>query len=245
MTRKAWQMLAGAVAGCAILVGLGIWQLERLAWKEALITSLEARGAAEPVSLSAAMDMNDPDFYRVEAEGTFLHEGELFYLTTHDGKPGFQVVTPLLTADGRAVLVDRGFVPEQMRDPASRPGSQPTGELRIIGQASRHQDPRSYFTPHNNAGTNYWYWWDIPAMVTFSGIPADRKTASFILHALPTGGEKTVPQPLALGLNLSNNHFHYALTWFSLAGVLVIIAGLMIRQEMRREPMLDDPAPRR
>jgi surfeit locus 1 family protein len=227
-------MLAGAAVGCAILLGLGVWQLERLAWKEALIASMGARGAAEPVTLSAAMAMDDPDFYRVAAKGTFLHEGELFYLTTFDGKPGFEVVTPLLTADGLAVLVDRGFVPEQMRDPASRPGSQPAGEVTIIGLASRHPAGQGYFTPDNNAGTNFWYWWDVPAMLTFSHIPKGRKTAPFVLHAIPAPGEKAVPQPVALGQNLSNNHLQYALTWFSLAAVLAVIAGLMIRQEAKR-----------
>jgi surfeit locus 1 family protein len=234
MTHRAWQVLVAAVAGCAILVGLGLWQLERLSWKEALIADLETRGSAPPITLSAAMAMDDPDFYRVEAEGTFLHEGELFYLTTYDGKPGFEIVTPLLTADGLAVLVDRGFVAEQMRDPAARPGSQPEGQVSIIGQASRHQAGRGYFTPDNNAGTNYWYWWDVPAMLAFSGIPPGRKQAGFILHVLPQPREKSVPQPLPLMQNLTNNHFQYALTWFALAAVLAVIAGVVIRREAGR-----------
>ncbi|MGE3830633.1 MAG: SURF1 family protein [Parvibaculaceae bacterium] len=234
MMRKAWHVLAGAAVGCAILIGLGVWQLDRLAWKEALIADRDARGAAPPITLSAAIAMDDPDFYRVEAKGAFLHEGELFYLTTVGGKPGFEVVTPLLTADGLAVLVDRGFVPEEMRDPASRPGSQPAGEVEIVGQVSRHEAGQGYFIPDNNAGTNYWYWWDVPAMLTYSHIPEGRKTVPFILHAVPTPGEKAVPQPVGLGQNLSNNHLQYALTWFSLAAVLAVIAGLMVGQEAKR-----------
>jgi surfeit locus 1 family protein len=234
MTHRAWKVLIAAVAGCAILIGLGIWQLERLAWKEALIAERDGRGSAEPVPLAKAIAMDDPDFFRVEAEGTFLHEHELFYLTTYDGKPGFEIITPLLTAGGMAVLVDRGFVPEQLRDPAARPGSQPAGSVRIVGRASRHLGPQGYFTPDNNAGTNYWYWFDVPAMLAFSGIPADRKPALFILHAMPQAGEKSVPQPVALGENLSNNHLHYAITWFSLAVVLAVITAIVMRQEVKR-----------
>ena len=111
MTGRIWQVLIATVLGVALLVGLGAWQLQRLAWKEALIAERDSRLAAAPVSLDEALKEFDADrtveFLKVEAKGTFQNDAELFVLTTQGGSPGFQVVTPLVSTEGVVVLVDR------------------------------------------------------------------------------------------------------------------------------------------
>ena len=235
MSGRLWPILVAAVLGCVCLVALGLWQIDRLHWKEALIAERDARLAAAPVVLGAALSAADAgqsiEFLKVTATGRFQHDREFFYLTTHGGSPGFRVVTPLSTADGITVLVDRGFIPETLREPSRRPGSQPAGDVSVDGYAARHQSARGPFTPDNNAADNLWYWWDLPAMLAMADIPAGNRVAPFILHVLP-GTSKAPPQPIPPAETLTNNHLQYALTWFTLAAVLALMAGLFIRQQL-------------
>ncbi|CAN5215115.1 SURF1 family protein [soil metagenome] len=234
--RRIWPVLLAGGVGCACLVILGLWQIERLHWKEGLIAAREARLSAPPVTLDAAMRQADSgapiEFLKIAASGSFRHERELFYLTTAGGSPGFEVVTPLIAEDGTAVLVDRGFVPEDKRDPLRRPESQPAGPVTVQGFAAAHAYGRGYFTPDNNAGDNVWYWWDVPAMLDMSGVPPGSRAAPFILHELPRG-DASLPQPTPPDASLPNNHLQYAITWLSLALILAIMTGLFIRQQMR------------
>src|SRR5438552_3760429 len=137
MSAKVWQILIAAILGTALLVGLGVWQLQRLAWKEALIAERDARLNSPPVTLDQALKEFDADhpveFLKVEADGVFQHNAEAFMLTSEGGVPGFEVVTPLQSKEGVVVLVDRGFVPEPLKDAAKRPESQPQGEVKVTG----------------------------------------------------------------------------------------------------------------
>lgn len=240
MTGRIWQILIAATLGVALLLGLGAWQLQRLAWKEALIAERDARLVAAPVSLDEALAAFDADrpveFMKVRAQGTFQNEAELFVLTTEGGVPGFQVVTPFASRDGVVVLVDRGFIPEPLKDPKRRPESRPSGELEITGVVRRHVGGRGSFAPDNDTVDNIWYWWDIPAMLAFAKVAPDQRVAPFVLHLLPVaGGAKTLPSPVATDEDLVNNHLQYALTWFSLAALLIVMSGLLIRQTLRKE----------
>ena len=238
MSGKVWQILIAAILGTALLVGLGVWQLQRLAWKEALIAERDARLTSAPVTLDAALKAFDADspveFLKVEADGTFQHDAEAFVLTAEDGVPGFEVVTPLESKDGIIVLVDRGFVPEPLKDPAKRPGSQPQGEVKVTGILRRHVGSRGSFSPDNDPGANIWYWWDVPAMLAYARIAPDSRVAPFVLHVPPGEGGQTLPAPVAVDAALTNNHLQYALTWFALAAILIVMSGLLIRQTIRK-----------
>jgi surfeit locus 1 family protein len=237
MSAKVWQVLIATVLGAALLVGLGVWQLQRLSWKEALIAERESRLAAAPVSLDQALKEFDAnrsvEFLKVEVTGRFQNQAELFVLTTDGGVPGFEVVTPLMSQDGIVVLTDRGFIPEPLKDPAKRPESRPAGELNVTGILRRHAGSRGPFTPDNDPEANIWYWWDIPAMLAFAQIGPDTRVAPFALHLLP-GDNKNLPRPVAVDRALTNNHLQYALTWFALAVLLIIMSGLLIRQTLRK-----------
>src|SRR5882757_9586650 len=106
----------------AILCGLGVWQLERLQWKLALIARVNAHMAAAPVPLDQILAMNpdDAQYRRVALRGHFDHAHEAYVFTTDAGAPVYHVLTPLLTDDGKVVMVDRGEVPKELLDPATR-----------------------------------------------------------------------------------------------------------------------------
>lgn len=237
MTGKVWQILIATVLGAALLVGLGVWQLQRLQWKEALIAERDNRLAAPPVSLDQALKEFDAEqsveFLKVEASGTFQHNAELFMLATEGGVPGFQVVTPFVSRDGIIVLIDRGFIPEPLKDPARRPESRPAGAVNVVGILRRHVKSRGPFTPDNDPEANIWYWWDIPAMLAHASVAPDARVAPFALHLLPGEGPRTLPAPVAVDKGLTSNHLQYALTWFALAILLIIMSGLLIRQTLR------------
>ena len=185
MTGKVWQILIATILGVAVLLGLGVWQLQRLQWKEALIAERDSRLAAAPVSLDQALKDFDAghsvEFLKVETSGTFQNDAELFFLTTDGGSPGFEVVTPLLSKDGIVILADRGFVPEALKDPAKRSESRPQGEVTVTGILRRHIAGRGPFTPDNDAEGNAWYWWDIPAMLALAHAGPDMRVAPFAL----------------------------------------------------------------
>ncbi len=117
------------IPAMAILLALGTWQVQRLHWKEGEIAKRQERSQGPGIALPT--DFPDPagvEFTRVALKGSFLHDEE-FYLgaRTESGRVGLNVVTPFLLADGRILLVNRGWVPQEMRDPASRAEGQLVG----------------------------------------------------------------------------------------------------------------------
>jgi surfeit locus 1 family protein len=231
MKHRIWPIVLFAGLGIAVLCALGAWQLQRLAEKRQLLAEISERLAAEPVSLSDVMERDAREFTKVEISGLFDHAHELRKLATFDGSPGWQIITPFTTADGLAVLVDRGIVPDGLRDPAKRPEDRTVIKLAAIVRA--HDGERGFFDPENDVENRVWYWWDIPAMLASASIPPSMKVAPFVLQALPGDDPKAFPRASPPQASLQNNHLQYAITWFSLAAVLLVIAGLFIRKQMR------------
>lgn len=113
--RFPWGILIASLIAFAILLALGTWQVERLQWKEALLASTQERIHEAPLPLAEMekiyREEGTVEYRPVTVSGTFMHQGERHFLSTYDGKPGFNVYTPLMLEDGRFVLVNRGFVP--------------------------------------------------------------------------------------------------------------------------------------
>ena len=117
------------IAGVATLILLGAWQVQRLTWKEGIISRLEQRLAAEPVALPLQPDPARDAFLRVRVTGR-IGARALHVLTTQDPYgPGFRVIVPLTGATGRVVLADLGFVPEALKDA----GNRPAGPVEVVG----------------------------------------------------------------------------------------------------------------
>lgn len=206
----------------AVMLFLGGWQLQRLAWKEGLIERLESRMYDAPIAPPAAgVDIDDAEFRRVRAEGRFLNDQEMFLTGRPEkGTVGLHVVTPFVTGDGRTLLVNRGWIPDDRRDPAKRPNSQPEGTVTLEGIV-RKPSLRNAFTPDNEPAKNLWFYVDVAEMAAKAGvtdvppyyIDALRNTDSRM--ELPIGAD---PQ-----IGLRNEHLQYALTWFFMAIGLIVV----------------------
>jgi surfeit locus 1 family protein len=225
-----------STAALAVLIGLGVWQLQRLQWKEGLIAQIEARVKAEPVSLKEAVVRadagEDVSYLRVRAEGKFDNAKELYLFAVSDGTPGWHVITPLETPEGEMVLVDRGFVPDALRDPAARRQGEISDAVTVTALA-RRPETQGLFVPNNEIEQNRWFWRDLKAMTTSMFGEGAKDVAPFFLEAekseipggWPRGGETR--------LDLPNNHLQYAITWFLLALCLVVIYVIYVRGRLK------------
>jgi surfeit locus 1 family protein len=230
-----WPTLA-ALAGIAILLGLGTWQLQRLQWKEALIAQLAARSQAAAVPLApvlaAAAAGADVEYTHVAAPGHFRHDLERFVYVPGQGDWGYHVITPLELADGRAILVNRGFVPRQKLSPAARLAGQPHGEVSVVGLLRRAPPARPWYIPAADLKAHTWSWPEMAGIaVSMYGV-SDNVIAGLSIDADPSPGA-SVPAGGATRLELSNRHFEYAMTWYALAAALAGVYGWSLLRHFR------------
>jgi len=228
-----------ALVGIAILVGLGIWQLDRRVWKHNLIANLTTRLDRPPANLPPREDwprleQQEAEFTRVRFPAEFLAGQEALVYSAgsalrRDVKgPGYWVLAPARLSGGSIVVVNRGFVPLDRKDPASRSQGNPLGVLDVVG-ALRWPETRGLFTPADDPQHNVWYLRDAPAIAKAKQWPS---AAPFYIDQeapLPAGG---LPLPGKLSVDrLPDNHMQYAITWFGLAMALfgVYLAWLLRR----------------
>jgi surfeit locus 1 family protein len=231
-------LLLPAIVAFAIFIGLGVWQIERKAWKEALIASLTARLAAPAIALPEAggwpqLDRATDEYRHVTFSAAFDNSREAlvfaaasaFRPDVADLGPGYWVFTPARLSGGGIVMVNRGFVPDGRKDAKSRPGGELSGPVDIMG-AMRWPETRHWFTPNDDPGHNLWFTADPAAMAAAKGIgqapqAGPDQVAPFYIEQetpAPPGG---LPEPGKLVVELPDSHLQYALTWFGLAAVLV------------------------
>lgn len=225
-----------ATAVFAVLVSLGVWQLHRLTWKEGLLAQIDERlkAPAHPLppasswpSLSQAAD----EYRHVTVSGVFDHAKEAFVFRTAGaglGEAGFYVMTPLRLDGGGTLFVNRGFVPERLRDPAQRAADQVTGSVTLSG-VLRWPEDRNMFTPSDEPSRRTWYTRDPPSIAKALDV-AD--AAPFSLDADPDP-KGAVLRGGATTVNIRNDHLSYAFTWFGLAATLVIVFGLVVWRRLR------------
>ena len=231
-TRSKLTLILAAGAAFLLLLGLGAWQLERRTWKLGLIAEREAALTAPPAHI-AAIDTDPPrfEFHRIEARGTFAHDHEL-YLTGQflNDRPGWHVITPLLLEDGSALLVDRGFVPDQAKDPAARAAGEVAGPATVEG-ILRLTTPPGSFTPANQPARNLWFTRDAQAMAAATGLA---RVKPYFLVAGPAANPGGLPVGTPARVDLPNDHLQYAITWFALAGAVLVITVILLREKRGR-----------
>lgn len=231
-------VLPGILTLCAlaVLLGLGSWQLNRLAWKEDLIAKVAARAHGPAVAAPDEVDWSavtyEADEYRhVSATGRLRHDLEVqVYALLEDG-PGYWVVTPLELPDGAAILVNRGFVPLDRKAPSSRAEGQVDGRVTVTGLL-RMPEERGLFTPDNEPARDSWFTRDPDEIAAARGL---LRVAPFLIDAdatppnpggWPQGGRTPIAFP--------NRHLEYALTWFGLALALLGVFAAFAIARMRR-----------
>lgn len=233
---RIWPVLLASAIGIAILVTLGIWQVERLKWKEGLLAQLAANAAAEPVGLASVEALQaqgrDVEYIKVKFTGTYKHVAWKKMISTFGGGQGWLILTPAISADGRAVIVNRGSIPDQMLASFDKPD----GERQITGVVRTYTRGKGYFDPENDPQGNLWYWWDISAMLASSGLDGTPKPVPFVVQVLPGTVAAEFPKPDEPKANLSNNHLGYAITWFGLALTLAGVAFFYVRGLRKKQP---------
>lgn len=221
MTRRMIIPLLIGLLGGAILISLGVWQLNRLAWKEAVLADIDARIADAPVSLPATPDPQADRYLPVTATGRFTGEQLDVLVSRKQIGPGVRVVEAFKTEDGRRILVDRGFLTDDQRN-----APRLSGAATVEGNL-HWPDEVDGFTPPPDATTGLWFARDVAAMAA-----ALDTEATFIVARKPTGGE-IEPMPVDSS-GIPNDHMNYAITWFSLAAVwLGMTAYLLWRIRQR------------
>jgi cytochrome oxidase assembly protein ShyY1 len=221
------------VAACCVLIGLGVWQLERLAWKESLIAALARRVSAPPMPLEPAsawpkLDPSADEFRRVSLRVQFIPGSEARVYSGGAGLrddvkgPGYFAFAPARLADGSTVVINRGHVANPNPDASLKPIALPEKSVDVVGALRSPERPGWFVTPYSER-QDLWLVRDPLAMAARYSWG---EVAPFYIELespTPPGG---VPKPGPLTVKLRNDHFGYAMTWFGLAAVLAIMFGV-------------------
>lgn len=231
-----WLALVVVPVALAILLSLGTWQVQRLTWKEQLMAEIAERSTAPAIAVAEVERQlaagEAIDYRHASATGRYLNDKERHFLATFEGQSGFYVYTPLELADDRYLFVNRGFVPYDRKDPATRPESQLDGEQAVTGLARAELTEKpSSLVPDNDEKANIFYWKDLSRMAASTGLPQDR-VLPFFLDADSTPVAGGLPKGGVTQIDLPNNHLQYAITWYGLAFALVAVtlAGFFRRK---------------
>ncbi|MEO0497618.1 MAG: SURF1 family protein [Pseudomonadota bacterium] len=225
-----------AALGC--LIALGTWQVFRLEWKQKLIEETNARVAGPPQPLEVIQarfaDTGDVDYYPVRLQGRFL-EGEAHYLNTLDGVSGWNIYAPFELASGEVVIVNRGFVPDAIKEADLRePPPQIVVELTGLSRNAPSEKP-SPILPNNDQSKNQFFWRSISNMASVIGLKQQER--SYLPFFVDAGAAATPPSgwPRAgtTRISFSNNHLQYVITWYGLALALVGVYIAFVRKRMK------------
>nr|WP_243931292.1 SURF1 family protein [Methylobacterium sp. J-076] len=234
MRSGAWRSLVApglaSLIALSILIGLGVWQVERKAWKEDLIARIvsESRAAPVPPPPASAWDPVADEFHHVRMTGRFLNDRETLVHGLAAGETpgralqGYYVITPFVRSDGGTVLVNRGFVPTELKAPGDRKAGLIEGETSVTG-ILRASEPRTMFVPAPDPVRGEWFNRDVQGIAAARGLG---EVAPYLVEADATPGQTTWPRGGQLRVDLPNNHLQYAFTWFGIAACLVGVFGV-------------------
>jgi surfeit locus 1 family protein len=215
MLRRMIFPLVLGIVGCAILIGLGVWQMQRLAWKEALLARIDAMIVDAPVPLMAQPDPATDAYRPVQVTGRFTGETVEVLQGVVGTSPGVRIIEAFQTADGRRVLIDRGFLPETARGTPRPPhAATVTGNLLW-------PDETDSFTPPPDPKSGLWFARDAAAMA------ARLATETTLIVAREPTGDGITPMPVDTSA-IPTDHEGYAITWFLLAAVWAVMTGYLL-----------------
>ncbi|WP_428928188.1 SURF1 family protein [Marinibacterium sp. SX1] len=225
MRRILFLLLIG-LAGTATLVWLGVWQLQRLAWKQDMLARIDSRIAAAPVELPDDPTPETAGFLPVRVTGEIL-DGEILVLASmKQVGPGYRVIAPLRVG-GRTVLIDRGFTTTEFED-----ALRSTGSFEVTGNL-HWPDEVDGFTPDPDEAAGLWFARDVPSIAAALGTEP-----VMIIAATPTD-PTILPLPVDSS-GIPNDHLQYAITWFLLAAVWVVMTYFFARRLRASDPKGQD-----
>ena len=205
MTKRMILPLLFGLIGCAILVGLGMWQVNRLAWKEAMLSAIDARVTAAPVALPENFEREVNRFLPVQATGMFGGDRIRVLVSQKKVGPGYRIISPFVVG-GRTIMVDRGFI--SIADALPAP---PAGMVTVTGNL-HWPDEVDSFTPEPDKKSDIWFARDVDRMAAELGA----EPVLLILRDASPSTPEIAPLPVSRA-GIPNDHLTYAITWFSLA----------------------------
>ena len=230
--RPSWGATLFLVPALAILIGLGVWQLERRAWKHELMARIAAEAAAEPQDMVGVLTASgiETDYAHVEVDGV-IAPGKAIHLFAPEGQGGaaYRVIAPLDYGGGRTVLVDLGSITEAEKAALKTPVPEAAAGMRHIEGILRPSEAPGLFTAAPDIKGNRWYARDVPAIAAVLGLGP---VHLYVLQS-ETPNPGGLPRAVPFRPDLPDNHLSYAVTWFSLALVLVVVYLL---SAFRRRP---------
>ena len=219
LRRLIFPLLLG-LAGCGILIGLGVWQVNRLGEKQALLAEIESRIAAPPGPLPAVGQATP--YQPVRVEGELGPERLRVLVSRKQIGAGHRIIAALTTPEGRRVLVDLGFV----RDGDPLPAV--AGPVTVTGNLHRPAEVDGY-TPAPDLARNLWFARDVPQMA----VVLNTEETLIVARAPVVPGIEPLPVDTA---GIPNDHLQYAITWFLLAAVWAAMTGLLVVRIARPRP---------
>ncbi len=215
MRRYIIPMIFG-LAGAAVLVGLGNWQLERRAWKEAILADIRAQIAAPPASLPDQPGIENDRYLPVRLSGEIGEDALRVLVSQKQIGAGYRVISAFDTG-ARRVLLDRGFI--SVNDPIPAP---PTGAVEVTGNL-HWPDERLGSTPDNDVAGNIWFARDLVPMADLLGT----EPILVVARKMSVSEPDLAPLPLDIS-GIPNDHLNYAITWYSLALVWLAMTGFFL-----------------
>ncbi|WP_170426683.1 SURF1 family protein [Ruegeria arenilitoris] len=212
--RRILFLLFFGVAGLAILVSLGVWQVQRLAWKQGVLAEIESRISAEPVGLPDTISPDADRYLPVTIIGD-MEPGEIHVLVSvKQVGAGYRIIQSFSTED-RTILVDRGFVPV-----TAKQGERLYGPMEVTGNLHWPDEIDSY-TPEPDIDDNIWFARDVPNLAAALG------AEPVLLIARSQTDPSITPLPVDTA-GIPNDHLQYAITWFGLALVWAAMTGYFL-----------------
>ncbi len=223
-----------------LLIGLGTWQVQRLHWKLDLIAKVDSRVHAPAVAAPgpaqwAAINAENSEYKHVQAKGTFLNDKETQVYASTELGPGYWVLTPLKQADGTTVIINRGFVATDKRQPTTRPEGQIGGETTVTGLL-RINEPKGTLMRSNVPAEERWYSRDVTAIADVRGL---QNVAPYFIDADDTKNPGGLPVGGLTQIVFHNSHLVYAITWYGLAAMTLGLAVFLVYFERRRAIAVD------
>ena len=224
MSRRMIFPLLLGIVGTAVLVWLGVWQLQRLQWKEGVIAEIDARIGAAPVAIPAAPEPDRDRYLPVIARGDITGTNLHVLVSTRDQGAGHRIISTLVLEDGRRVMVDEGYVRRGGElHPGPAEGVTVTGNLHWPDEVDR-------WTPEPDMSEGLFFARDVPMMAQALG------TEPVLIVARTIEGTAPRAQAMPVGTEgIPNDHLGYAIQWFGLAAVWAGMTGWLLWRIRRRQ----------
>lgn len=219
MRRLVFFLIFG-LGGAAILIGLGTWQVQRLAWKEGIIATIDERIAADPVALPTELDVDRDAYLPVQVTGVLGTDYLRVLVSQKNVGAGYRIIRPMMRDAGR-IMIDMGFIPVSAADDLSVEEGPP---VTITGNLQWPQETDG-FTPEPDLAENIWFARDVPAMAA----ALDTEPVLVVRRDAPQSGGPVTPMPVDTSA-IPNDHLQYAITWFSLSAIWLAMTAIFLRR---------------